>query len=320
MELLAGEPQPVDVPRDDGSTQRIFRCPDLPGRGLQPVRTARGAVRSRRHARRAVGVAPDVQSSRGRSWTGSRCRTRCRRSRCTTTRRRCGRPRASSGSTRSGDELPARRPLGSRRVLRARLAAADPADLRRRGLARGPRARGRRRQPLRRLRRAARRAEPTTGVVILPDVRGLYRFYEELALRFAERGHRRDRVRLLRPHGRRRRSATTTSSTWTHVDADDARGRSRPTSRAAVAWLREQRRDVGLHGRLLLRRPQLVALRRRRARPRGRGRLLRQPGRPRRLAGPIDRAGRDGGADPRAAGRRRPEHHRRATTPPSTRR
>jgi carboxymethylenebutenolidase len=32
--------------------------------------------------------------------------------------------------------------------------------------------------------------EPTdTGIVILPDVRGLYRFYEELALRFAERGY-----------------------------------------------------------------------------------------------------------------------------------
>ena len=31
--------------------------------------------------------------------------------------------------------------------------------------------------------------EATTGVVILPDVRGLYRFYEELALRFAERGY-----------------------------------------------------------------------------------------------------------------------------------
>ena len=28
-----------------------------------------------------------------------------------------------------------------------------------------------------------------TGVVILPDVRGLYRFYRELAFRFAERGH-----------------------------------------------------------------------------------------------------------------------------------
>jgi hypothetical protein len=25
-ELLAGDPQPVDVPRDDGSTQRIYRC------------------------------------------------------------------------------------------------------------------------------------------------------------------------------------------------------------------------------------------------------------------------------------------------------
>ncbi|HEY7605004.1 MAG TPA: dienelactone hydrolase family protein [Gaiellaceae bacterium] len=31
-------------------------------------------------------------------------------------------------------------------------------------------------------------APAPTGVVILPDVRGLYRFYEELALRFAERG------------------------------------------------------------------------------------------------------------------------------------
>ena len=28
----------------------------------------------------------------------------------------------------------------------------------------------------------------TTGIVVLPDVRGLYRFYEELALGFAERG------------------------------------------------------------------------------------------------------------------------------------
>jgi carboxymethylenebutenolidase len=30
---------------------------------------------------------------------------------------------------------------------------------------------------------------PSACVVILPDVRGLYRFYEELALRFAERGY-----------------------------------------------------------------------------------------------------------------------------------
>jgi carboxymethylenebutenolidase len=38
---------------------------------------------------------------------------------------------------------------------------------------------------------AATPEEPNgAGVVILPDVRGLYRFYEELALRFAERGYR----------------------------------------------------------------------------------------------------------------------------------
>ena len=40
---------------------------------------------------------------------------------------------------------------------------------------------------------AAFRAMPdgpaATGVVILPDIRGLYHFYEELALRFAERGY-----------------------------------------------------------------------------------------------------------------------------------
>ena len=36
--------------------------------------------------------------------------------------------------------------------------------------------------------RAMPEGPATTGVVILPDIRGLYRFYEELALRFAERG------------------------------------------------------------------------------------------------------------------------------------
>jgi carboxymethylenebutenolidase len=37
---------------------------------------------------------------------------------------------------------------------------------------------------------AATPDEPSgAGIVILPDIRGLYRFYEELALRFGERGH-----------------------------------------------------------------------------------------------------------------------------------
>ena len=28
VEMLAGEPAAVDVPRDDGSTQRVYRCPE----------------------------------------------------------------------------------------------------------------------------------------------------------------------------------------------------------------------------------------------------------------------------------------------------
>lgn len=28
VEVLSGEPQAVDVPRDDGSMQRVFRCPN----------------------------------------------------------------------------------------------------------------------------------------------------------------------------------------------------------------------------------------------------------------------------------------------------
>jgi carboxymethylenebutenolidase len=36
---------------------------------------------------------------------------------------------------------------------------------------------------------AAPEGPTDVGIVILPDVRGLYRFYEELALRFAERGY-----------------------------------------------------------------------------------------------------------------------------------
>ena len=66
--------------------------------------------------------------------------------------------------------------------------AADPADLGRRSRARGPRHSRPPTDAVRRLRRDAGRAR-RHGVVVLPDVRGLYRFYEELALRFAERGY-----------------------------------------------------------------------------------------------------------------------------------
>ena len=85
---------------------------------------------------------------------------------------------------------------------------------------------------------AATPDEPSgAGVVILPDIRGLYGFYEELALRFAERGHaaiaidyfgrtagvsKRDDEFEYRPH--------VEQTTPAGVQADTAAG---------VAWLRE---------------------------------------------------------------------------------
>ena len=89
---------------------------------------------------------------------------------------------------------------------------------------------------------AATPDEPSrTGVVILPDIRGLYRFYEELALRFAERDHaavaidyfgrtagvsKRDDEFEYRPH--------VEQTTPAGVQADTAAG---------VAWLREAGSD-----------------------------------------------------------------------------
>ena len=151
------------------------------------------------------------------------------------------------------------------------------------------------------------RMSRTGGVVILPDVRGLYRFYEELALRFAERGiaavaidyfgrtagveEARRRVRV---HGARR--------------ADDRRGGP------------GRRRCRGRH------------LRRRGARPSSRSasasagatrgsRPRAATSSPARSASTDGRAPRDGDpgpssgrprsrADPRAHGRRRPGDHR----------
>ncbi len=60
VELLAGAPQPVDVPRDDGSEQRIFRCPTcqvavFSEYGRPEVRFVRGGTLDQ-----PSGVVPDV--------------------------------------------------------------------------------------------------------------------------------------------------------------------------------------------------------------------------------------------------------------------
>ena len=95
------------------------------------------------------------------------------------------------------------------------------------------------------------------GVVILPDVRGLYRFYEEVALRFAERGYtalaldyfgrtagveKRDDEFEYRPH--------VDAVSPEQIQADVA---------AAVGHLRSLGVDVGLHRRLLHGRPPVLA-------------------------------------------------------------
>ena len=58
--LLAGVPQPVEVPRDDGSAQRIFRCPDcqvavFSEYGRPEVRYVRAGTLDQ-----PLGVTPDV--------------------------------------------------------------------------------------------------------------------------------------------------------------------------------------------------------------------------------------------------------------------
>ena len=135
----------------------------------------------------------------------------------------------------------------------ARLVAADPRHRGRGRLARRPRA----------LTAAdgnelaaflATPDEPAaTGVVILPDVRGLYRFYEELALRFAERGHRRASRSTTSAAPPEPRSATTTSSTC-RTSSRRPTTASRPTREPRSSSCASSV-HLDLHRRLLLRRP-----------------------------------------------------------------
>jgi carboxymethylenebutenolidase len=80
-----------------------------------------------------------------------------------------------------------------------------------------------------------------TGIVILPDIRGLYRFYEELALRFAERGHAAIAIDYFgRTAGVSKRGD---EFEWQpHVQQTTAEGVQADTA-AGVAWLREAGHD-----------------------------------------------------------------------------
>ena len=118
-----------------------------------------------------------------------------------------------------------------------------------------------------------------------------------------------DRDRLLRPHGRRgeaRRGLRVHAARR----PDDRRRRpgGHPRSGREAAGAR---RTVGVHRRLLLRRPCLMGGGRVRARSLRRGRLLRGADARARRGEPRRARERDRVPDPRPAGGRRPEHHRR---------
>jgi carboxymethylenebutenolidase len=84
---------------------------------------------------------------------------------------------------------------------------------------------------------AATPDEPSgAGIVILPDVRGLYRFYEELALRFAERGNTAIAIDYFgRTAGAGKRSDD--FEYMPHVEQTTEEG-VQADARAAVEWLR----------------------------------------------------------------------------------
>ena len=201
-------------------------------------------------------------------------------------------------------------PVRSGHVLRARLRAPDPGDLRRGRLARRPRARGRRRQPLRRVPRVAGRAgvdrdrDPArTSAGSTASTR---------SSRSASPSAATPRSRSTTSGGRpASRSETTTSSTRSTSQADEAGRRAGGRRRGCAAASARARLHVDLHRRLLLRRAQLLARGGRGARPARRRRLLRDAGRAKRRC-PARRSG-------RPSSRRRSSRSRRATTRTSPR-
>src|SRR3954447_11201797 len=81
--------------------------------------------------------------------------------------------------------------------------------------------------------------EPSNaGIVILPDVRGLYRFYEELALRFGERGYAAVAIDYFGRSARVEKRGDDFEY-MPHVDQTTPQGVQADVA-AAVAWLRER--------------------------------------------------------------------------------
>ena len=160
--------------------------------------------------------------------------------------------------------------------------------------------------------RAVPEGDVSTGVVILPDVRGLYRFYEELALRFAERGH----AAIAFDYFGRTAGVDKRPDDWDYMPLVQQLTQEQVQADvgACVARPARARLQRDLHRRLLLRRQRLVGGGGLGPRARRRRRLLRP-------AGPDDRARAAArGADPGPAGRGRPGDSATRTTSSSSRR
>src|SRR6516164_8896014 len=100
VELMQGEPEQVDVPRDDGSTQAIFRCPACEvavwsNYGWPTLLFVRGGTLDD-----PSGVEPDAHIYTRSKLPWVTLRTACRRSTATTTPSSSGRGRAWSASRR----------------------------------------------------------------------------------------------------------------------------------------------------------------------------------------------------------------------------
>ena len=156
-----------------------------------------------------------------------------------------------------------------------------------------------------------------SGVVILPDVRGLYRFYEELALRFAERGYAAVAFDYFGRTAGVGEARATTGTSWPHVEQTTPE-QIRDDTAAAVAHLRAAgAQSVFAVGFCFGGRMSWLAA------ADGHGLagavgFYGKPGRARGAAGPGAARGRDRRADPRADGGRRPGDPARTRWPSST--
>ena len=140
-------------------------------------------------------------------------------------------------------------------MLRSRLPAADRADRRRRARLGRVTLEAADGSPFRAFR--ARATTPNgAGIVILPDVRGLHPFYEELALRFAENGVDALAIDYFgRTAGVEPSAATTSSSHAARRPGDVARRRrGHPRGGASTSGWRTRAGSSPVHGRVLLRR------------------------------------------------------------------